>query len=117
MLDTSVWTFIRGIFGYCKFGNFRENFIFENDIKRHICEVRNSRLGHDNRHSDFAISRGFHSDETSHMRSFAKIKLLRKSEFTLCDTCKYRNILHWLIYMYIVVNVHEGEKTLNLAHV
>ena len=33
---------------YCiKLGNFRENFIFTNSIKRHIWDVRNSRLGHD----------------------------------------------------------------------
>ena len=32
---------------YCKFGNFRENFIFANSVKRHICDVKNSRLRHD----------------------------------------------------------------------
>ena len=34
---------------YCKFGNFRENFIFVNSIKIHISDVLNSRpwLGHD----------------------------------------------------------------------
>ena len=32
---------------YCKFRNFCENFIFANSIKRHVCAVRNSRLGHD----------------------------------------------------------------------
>ena len=32
---------------YCKFGNFRVNFIFANSIKRHICDVQNSRLMHD----------------------------------------------------------------------
>ena len=32
---------------YCKFGNFRENFIFANSVKRHICDAKNSRLGHD----------------------------------------------------------------------
>ena len=32
---------------YYKFGNFRENFIFVNSIKRHICDIKNSRLGHD----------------------------------------------------------------------
>ena len=32
---------------YCKSGNFRENFIFANSVKRHICEAKNSRLGHD----------------------------------------------------------------------
>ena len=32
---------------YCKFGNFRENFIFANGVKRHICDVKNSRQRHD----------------------------------------------------------------------
>ena len=27
---------------YCRFGNFRENFIFSNSIKRHISDVKNS---------------------------------------------------------------------------
>ena len=32
---------------YCKFGNFGENFIFANSVISHICDVKNSRLGHD----------------------------------------------------------------------
>ena len=32
---------------YCRFGNFRENFIFANSIKRHISDERNSRLRQD----------------------------------------------------------------------
>ena len=32
---------------YCKFGNFRENFIFANSVKRHICDAQNLRLRHD----------------------------------------------------------------------
>ena len=31
---------------YCKFGYFRENFIFSNSDKRHICNVQNSRPGY-----------------------------------------------------------------------
>ena len=31
----------------CKSGNFCENFIFANNIKRHICDAENSRLGRD----------------------------------------------------------------------
>ena len=30
---------------YCKFRNFRENFIFANSIKRHICDVKNRDQG------------------------------------------------------------------------
>ena len=32
---------------YCKVGNFCENFIFANSIKRRICDVKNARLDHD----------------------------------------------------------------------
>ena len=69
---------------YCKFGNFRENFIFANNVKRHICDVKNREQGKiyqyfiSEQQSDIANSRGFDFHETSHMRSFAKIKLLRK---------------------------------------
>ena len=31
---------------YCKSGNFRENLIFANSVKRHICDEK-SRTGHD----------------------------------------------------------------------
>ena len=32
---------------YCKFGNFRENIIFANSVKRHICDVKNLLPWHD----------------------------------------------------------------------
>ena len=32
---------------YCKFGNIRENFIFANSDKRHICDDKKLRLWHD----------------------------------------------------------------------
>ena len=32
---------------YCRFRNFRENFIFANSIKRHISDVKNSQLRQD----------------------------------------------------------------------
>ena len=32
---------------YCKFVNSRQNFTFENSVKRHICDIQNSRLKHD----------------------------------------------------------------------
>ena len=68
---------------YCRFGNFRENFIFANSIKRHISDVKKiatkARFTYINtRQSDFAISRGFYFHKTSHMRSFAKLKSSRK---------------------------------------
>ena len=71
---------------YCKFGNFHDNFIFANCIKRHSCDVKNLPLGHDLPSSvnDKMISRGFYFQETSHVRSFVKIKPLPKiSEFTV----------------------------------
>ena len=33
--------------GYCKFGKLRENFIFANSVKRHICDVQISRIRRD----------------------------------------------------------------------
>ena len=71
---------------YCKFGNFRENFIFANGVKRHICHVKNSPPGYDLpisvNNSDIAISGEFYFHGT--MRSFAKNKMLAKiSEFTV----------------------------------
>ena len=55
---------------------------FANSIERHISDVKNLRLRHylpiSINESDFAISQGFNFHETSHMRSFAKIKSLQK---------------------------------------
>ena len=31
---------------FCKSRNFRENFIFENSVKKHICDAKYSRLVH-----------------------------------------------------------------------
>ena len=33
--------------GYCRFGNFRKNFIFANSIKRQISDMKSSRLWQD----------------------------------------------------------------------
>ena len=88
---------------YCKFGNFRENFIFENNVKRR----KNSRLVHDKtfiskRQSDFSISRGFHFRETS--RSFAKInprenfRIYSSTCFCYSSTCIVTNACCQLIF-------------------
>ena len=45
-LGKSVRPDRQSLFAYCKSGNFRENIIFANSGKRHICDVKNSRLGH-----------------------------------------------------------------------
>ena len=34
-----------GMFLFCKFGNFRENFIFANSVKRNISDVKNREQG------------------------------------------------------------------------
>ena len=53
-----------GCLNYCRFGHFRENFIFANSIKTHISDVKNSRLRQDLsacisiNESDFAIRKG-----------------------------------------------------------
>ena len=48
---------------YRKFRNFCENFIFANSVKRHVCHVKNLRIGHDLatsvNYSHFTISREF----------------------------------------------------------
>ena len=48
MYDTIFWNTVVGndiILKYCKFGNFRENFIFANRVIRHICDVKHSLYG------------------------------------------------------------------------
>ena len=47
MQDISISHELVGGLGYCKSGNFRENFIFVNSVKRHTCDIKNSRLGQD----------------------------------------------------------------------
>ena len=48
-------------FTYCKFGNFREIFIFASSVKRHICHVKKSRLRYDlpssDRDKEFSVFR------------------------------------------------------------
>ena len=66
-------------FSHCKFGNFRENLIFATSVKRHIYDVKNSRLGNDLH--DSSISRGFYFHETSHIRE--NKTLAKISEFTV----------------------------------
>ena len=60
---------VKWLFGYYKFGNFCEYFIFANSVERHVCHVKNSRLWHDLltsvNDSDTAISGGFYCHETS----------------------------------------------------
>ena len=34
------------VWKYSTFGKFCQNFIFPKSVKRHICDVKNSRLGH-----------------------------------------------------------------------
>ena len=61
---------------------FRENFIYQNSVKRHICHVKNSQLLYDLHtsvnNSDFSILREFYFHKTSKMGNFEKIKPLRK---------------------------------------
>ena len=57
---------------YCNFGNFWENFIFVNSVKRHICDIKNLRLWHDlpisiNDRMIWQICEGFIFHETSHV--------------------------------------------------
>ena len=55
------------ICNYCKCGNFRENFLFPNSVKRHIRHVQYSLLGHDLPTSVmFTILRGLYFHERFH---------------------------------------------------
>ena len=60
----------------CKFGNFCENVIFANSVIRHICHVKNSRLGHDLPTS--VNDRVRHLARRNFASNFAKIKPSRK---------------------------------------
>ena len=78
------------IYEYCKFGYFHEDFIFANSVKRHICDVKNSRLRRELHKpvNDRVIS-SFREDFifTKLRICFAKNKTLVKiSEFTVLIT-------------------------------
>ena len=82
-LATSPWTYIN-----CKFGNVRENFIFANSVKWHICgskfATRAWFIYIYKRQSDFAILQGFYFHGTLHIsqnKTLAKI-----SKLTVCWT-------------------------------
>ena len=62
---------------YCKFGNVRERFIIANSVQRRIYHVKKSRLRHDLPASVNDISQVYYFHETSHLRSFSKIKSSR----------------------------------------
>ena len=67
---------------YCKSRIFCENFVFANSIKRHICDAKNSRLGHDLPISvnDRVIS-AFRED----FKFRENIALVKISEFTVSN--------------------------------
>ena len=77
--------------GYCKFGNFRENFIFAKSVKRHICDFQNSQLGHGLPISvnDRVVST-FRENFFSRNFAYAKLRenktLAKLSEFTVYRT-------------------------------
>ena len=91
---------------YCKSGNFRENFIF---AKSHICGDKNSRQGH-----DLCISRGFYFHDTSHMRSFAKIKPSRKFP-NLQNTCGLNRSFACKWVLFVLANSGDRPKYLMYA--
>ena len=87
------------ILRYCKFGNFRENFIFAKSAKRHICQLKKTRLWHD-------LPTSFKNKEFSPFRKvfFAKLRirenktLAKVSEFTVQKIrFEFRTILKFLV--------------------
>ena len=63
---------------YCKFENFSENSIFANSVKRHICHVKNSVLGHDLPTSVNDRERVRHFARRNFTSNIAKIKPSQK---------------------------------------
>ena len=67
---------------HSKSRSFRKNFIFTSSLKDTLATLKFPTgawfICTSNRQSNYAILRGFYSWETSHMRSFARIKLSRK---------------------------------------
>ena len=64
---------------YCIFRNFRENFIFANNIKRHVCDIKNS-----------LFSRGLYFREYFAFAKFRENKTLAKmSEYTVLFLIAY----------------------------
>ena len=100
LLDISAVSRLRIWDRYWKFRNFRENFIFTNSVKRHICHTNNPQLAWFTYISKgqriFSISWGLYFSETSHTRSFAEIKPSRKFL-----NLQYQNLVCWLHTMFI----------------
>ena len=85
---------------YCKFGNFRENFMCAKSVKKHICYSQNLQLGHSLPISVIYTSRGFNFHETA---KFRENKTLAKiSEFTV-----HLNYLSYLVLILTYLNWSE----------
>ena len=109
---------------YCKFGNFHENFIFANSVKRHIIHVRNSRLWHDLPTSKKTkCFRQFPRVLFLRNSAFAKIKpsgkfpnlqyLNQVSKFRSCDDNCIRNGLNILMNSFLYLSLHLFQQEYN----
>ena len=78
---------------YCKFGNFRKNYIFANSVKRHIWEVKNSRPVH-----DLPIPVNDRMIRT-YCKSFIFTKLFRENKI-LAKISKFTVVNQCLLYTY-----------------
>ena len=83
---------------YCEFGNFRENLIFANSVKRHTCDAQTSRLRHDtpisvNDRVILLFCEGFNFHETSHSRKYNPHKNFRIYSIAMYQDCY--SIYHW----------------------
>ena len=86
--STSLLFSCNKIFLFAKFQNFRENFNFANIVKRHICNVKNSLLGHDlptlvHDRVILPFREGFIFTKLRICEVSRKIKLVKISEFTV----------------------------------
>ena len=81
----------------CKFGNLRENFIFVNSLKRHICDVKILRLGH-----DLPIS-----VKDRVIRNIARILFSRK--FAFCENKTFSKISEFTVFFFSFRN-HKAHS-------
>ena len=75
---------------YCKFGNFRENFIFAKNVKRQKSDTQNSRLRHDlhvlvNSRLNLLFREGFFSRNFAYAKFRENKTLAKISEFTVMN--------------------------------
>ena len=91
---------------HCKFGNFRKNIIFANRVKRHICDIKNPRQGHDlptsvNYRVILPFREGFILTKIRNRESRENKTISKIFQFTAC--MQRQNAVIRLLCMYIIM--------------